>query len=360
MPNNPAGWLMVSARRKALDRMRRRGTSLRNETAEAREAEEVAVEDEPNGEGILPDERLGLIFMCCHPSLAPESQVALTLRSVGGLTTAEIARLFLTSLPTMAARLTRAKLKIKSAGIPFREPPREELAERMAGVLAVVYLIFTQGYAPAVGDLLLREELCDEAIRLGAGLLEVAPNDSEVMGLQALMLFQHARRNARLGADGQLVRLGEQNRSLWADDEIERGLGLLDRATGVEALGPYALQAAIAAEHVRQESAADTDWARIANYYGQLEAIQPSPFVRLNRAVAAMEVFGPAAGLSMLSSLEGPLGHHAPFHIALAEMRLRLGEVGEARESFGRALELSQNEVERRFLRERLQGLLDG
>ncbi len=351
VPANAPGWLYVTARRKGLDRLRRRAVANRGrqpfEAAETVEAE-MARSD------AMPDERLGLMFMCCHPALSTEAQVALTLRAVGGLTTPEIARLFITSQPTMAARLTRAKQKITDAGIPFREPEPAEWPERMAGVMAVVYLVFTQGYAPAVGDRLLREELCTRAIGLAETLLLVAPADPEVRGLLALMLIQHARRDARVGEDGQLTLLAAQDRGLWHGGEIARGLSLLSDISP-ETAGPYQLQALIAAEHVNKLSAEMTDWMRIAALYEMLEAVQPSPFVTLNRAVAVLEAEGPEAGLSVIESIGDRLDHHPGLHVARAEMLLRAGEKTGARAGFIRALALSQNAVERAFLETRIE-----
>lgn len=351
VPANAPGWLYVTARRKGLDRLRRRAVA--NRGRQAFEAAET-VEAEMARSGAMPDERLGLMFMCCHPALSNEAQVALTLRAVGGLTTPEIARLFITSQPTMAARLTRAKQKITDAGIPFREPEPAEWPERMAGVMAVVYLVFTQGYAPAVGDRLLREELCTRAIGLAETLLLVAPADPEVRGLLALMLIQHARRDARVGEDGQLTLLAAQDRGLWHGGEIARGLSLLSDISP-DTAGPYQLQALIAAEHVNKLSAEMTDWKRIADLYEMLEAVQPSPFVMLNRAVAVFEAEGPEAGLSVIESIGDRLDHHPGLHLARAEMLLRAGEKTGARAGFIRALALSQNAVERAFLETRIE-----
>lgn len=351
VPANAPGWLYVTARRKGLDRLRRRAVA--NRGRQPFEAAET-VEAEMARSGAMPDERLGLMFMCCHPALSSEAQVALTLRAVGGLTTPEIARLFITSQPTMAARLTRAKQKITDAGIPFREPDPAEWPARMAGVMAVVYLVFTQGYAPAVGDRLLREELCTRAIGLAETLLLVAPGDPEVRGLLALMLIQHARRDARVGEDGQLTLLAAQDRGLWHGGEIARGLSLLSDISP-ETAGPYQLQALIAAEHVNKLSAEMTDWKRIAALYEMLEAIQPSPFVTLNRAVAVLEAEGPDSGLALLESIGDRLDHHPGLHVARAEMLLRAGEKTGARAGFIRALALSQNAVERAFLETRIE-----
>lgn len=353
VPANPSGWLYVTARRKALDRLRRRATAERGrQPLEAAES----VEAEMDEHAALPDERLGLMFLCCHPALAPEAQVALTLRAVGGLTTAEIARLFLLKDATMAARLTRAKQKILEARIPFREPAVEDWPERLDGVMATIYLVFTQGYAPAVSEKLLREELCRRAIGLAEVLVGLLPGDHRARGLLALMLIQHARRDARADADGTLVRPSEQDRGRWHGDEIARGLALV---AGLEPLAAdgYGLQALIAAEHVNKASAAETDWGRIAWLYGFLEARNASPMVTLNRAVAVMEAEGSAAGLVLLARVGEALAGYAGWHVARAEMLLRLGDREGARAAFARAAGLSGNAVERAFLEGRVKGV---
>lgn len=341
VPANPAGWLYVTARRKGVERLRRdsRIAELPEDlAAEAGDAAEAAP---------LPDERLSLIFLCCHPALAPEAQVALTLRAVGGLTTAEIARLFLVKQTAMAARLTTAKRKIAAARIPFREPEPEEWSGRMAGVMATIYLIFTQGYAPKAGDKLLRAELCAQAIGLGETLFALRPE--EARGLLALMLIQHARRDARLGPDGMLRRLDAQDRQLWHGAEIARGLTLI---AGIEpiAADAYGLQALIAAEHVNKARHEETDWRRIAWLYGFLELRSASPAVVLNRAVATMEAEGPEAGLVQLARVEDALAGQAGWHVARAEMLSRLGDRPGARAAFIRAAALSGNAVERAYL----------
>lgn len=353
VPGNPSGWLYVTARRKALDRLRRRAAAERGrQPLEAADAVEVEADES----AVVPDERLGLMLLCCHPALAPEAQVALTLRAVGGLTTPEIARLFLIKDTAMAARLTRAKHKILEARIPFREPGVEEWPERLDGAMATIYLVFTQGYAPAVSERLLREELCGRAIGLAEVLVGLSPGEVRARGLLALMLIQHARRDARTDADGTLVRLSQQDRALWHGDEIARGLALV---AGIEpvAADAYGLQALIAAEHVNKPSAAETDWARIAWLYGFLEARNASPVVTLNRAVAVMEAEGPAAGLAMLERVGEALVGHAGWHVARAEMLLRLGDREGARAGFARAAALSGNAVERAFLEGRVTGI---
>jgi len=346
-PANAAGWLMITARRKALDKLRRQAALSRRHRfawmgADVGEAEE---------EG-LPDERLGLLFMCCHPALSREAQVALTLRVVAGISTEAIAGLFLVAVPTMAARLTRAKNKISAARIPFREPRADELAERMAGVMAVIYLIFTEGYVPREGVAVTRAELCEEAVRLGRALCEVAPANKEARALLALMLLQNARRDARLGADGEVLTLDQQDRSLWRHDEIADAVTLLEGIGGKGFAGAYHLQAAIAVEHSRPWRSAD--WRVVAQLYALLEAVQPSPFVRLNRAVAVMEAFGPERGLELLADVEEQLVGHGPMHLARGEMLLRAGQSEAGRAAIGRALELSRKVAERRYLEARL------
>jgi len=346
-PANAAGWLMITARRKALDKLRRQAALSRRHRFAWMGADVGEVEEEG-----LPDERLGLLFMCCHPALSREAQVALTLRAVAGISTEAIAGLFLVPVPTMAARLTRAKNKIRAARIPFREPQADELAERMAGVMAVIYLIFTEGYVPREGVAVMRVELCEEAVWLGRALCEVAPANKEARSLLALMLLQNARRDARLGADGEVLTLDQQDRSLWRHDEIAEAVTLLEGIGGKGFAGAYHLQAAIAAEHSRSWRPAD--WQVVAQLYALLEAVQPSPFVRLNRAVAVMEAFGPERGLELLADVEEQLVGHGPTHLARGEMLLRAGQREAGRAAIGRALELSRKVAERRYLEARL------
>ncbi|WP_084965313.1 RNA polymerase sigma factor [Thermoactinospora rubra] len=344
VPANPPAWLLTAARRRAVDRLRREAVARRRLPLLII-GEEAG--DEPDGEepgGELPDERLRLIFTCCHPALAMEARVALTLRCVGGLTTRQIARMFLVSEPTMAARITRAKKKISQAGIPYRVPSGPELAERRDGVLAVLYLIFTEGYAATEGEQLIRRELAAEAIALAGLLVELMPADSEVRALAALMMLHHARRDARTDGRGRLVRLAEQDRSRWHRPEIERALALLRPGPP----GPYLLQAAIAAEHATAAGAADTDWRQIAALYGMLEELTGSAVVRLNRAVAVAEAEGPQAGLDLLAGLELPGYRLLP--ATRAELLRRLGRAEEAMAEYGRALELAGTVQEREFL----------
>jgi RNA polymerase sigma-70 factor (ECF subfamily) len=293
-------------------------------------------------EGEVPDDRLRLMFTCCHPALAAEARVALTLRTLGGLSVPEVARAFLVAEPAMAKRLVRAKRKIADAGIAYRVPEDEELPHRLPSVLAAVYLIFNEGYAATAGDALVRRELCDEAIRLGRLLVELMPGRGEPRGLLALMLLHHARRDARVDAEGRLVLLADQDRSLWHMDEIDEGRAFAATAADDE----YGVQAAIAAEHV----ATVTDWARIAELYGALE---PSPVIDLNRAVAVAMAEGPERGLALMDTIEGLDAYHL-LHAARADLLRRLGRAGEARAAYERALELAGNPVEREFLERRL------
>jgi len=337
---------MTAAIRKALDRLRRRATAdaARTHLMERLDAPEA----EPDDPDALPDERLALIFTCCHPALSLEARVALTLRLVAGLATPEIARLFLVSETTMAARLTRAKHKIAAARIPFREPAPAERAERLGGVLAVVYLLFTEGYAPAAGEQLMREALADEAIRLGTLLHMLMPHESEVASLLALMRFQHARRDARLDDAGTLVLLAEQDHTRWHHDEIAIARALID-AAGTE--GPYRLQALIAASHCHADG---SDWPRIAALYERLESLTGSPIVRLNRAVALAEAEHPTAGLALLDGLEIRLRDSHRLALVRGELLARAGRTDEAVAALEQALTGTANAIERSHLERRI------
>ncbi|MGP3917867.1 RNA polymerase sigma factor [Nonomuraea sp. 10N515B] len=338
VPDNPPAWLLTTARRRAVDRLRRAEVA-------ARKLPLLIVEEGP----APPDDRLRLIFTCCHPALSMEARVALTLRCVGGLTTRQIARMFLVSETTMAARLTRAKKKISHAGIPYRVPSEAELAERRDGVLAVIYLIFTEGYAATEGERLIRDEPAAEAIALARMLAELMPADTEVRALLALMLLHHARRDARVDADGRLVRLPDQDRSRWRQDEIAEGLAVLTPGPP----GPYLLQAAIAAEHAGAARPQDTDWTEIAELYELLELLTGSAVVRLNRAVAVAEAYGPERGLDLLAGLDDALPRHHLLPATRADLLTRLGRMEEAVTEYGRALDLVGTTPEREFLRSR-------
>jgi RNA polymerase sigma-70 factor (ECF subfamily) len=361
VPQKPGAWLTTTARRKAIDRLRRaRSISVEPGGLETLPPARLSFEEEHFAEaGEIPDERLKLMFTCCHPALPVEQQIALTLHTLGGLSTAEIAAAFLVPVPTLAQRLVRAKRKIKAAGIPYYVPPAHLLAERIDAVLAVLYLIFTEGYAATLGDALLRHELCDEAIRLCRVLEMLIRQEktdvpiahyAEVLGLLALMRLHHSRRNARVGAGGELVLLAEQDRSLWHPLEIQEGLALLEKALLLRRPGAYQLQAAISALHTRASRAEDTDWPQIAALYGELLHYADSPVIRLNQAVAVAMATSPQAGLRLLEPLAGDLSAYAPFHLARADLLRRAGHLRQARDVYGAALDLCQNQVERNFI----------
>ncbi|OGO56033.1 MAG: RNA polymerase subunit sigma-24 [Chloroflexi bacterium RBG_16_69_14] len=366
VPSNPGAWITTTARNRAIDRLRRRKRLLQKTETLAREA---AIESEleaiepgsPEDAMHIADDRLRLIFTCCHPALAMDARVALTLRTLGGLTTPEIARAFLVPEPTLAQRLVRAKRKIRDAGIPYRVPPAELLPERLDGVLRVLYLVFNEGYAASSGDSLIRRELCAEAIRLARVVVSLLPDEPEARGLLALMLLHDARREARVGPGGELVLLDDQDRSLWDTARIAEGRALVEGALVEGALGerrpgPYLLQAAIAALHDEAATPAQTDWAQIVTLYVALQRMTPSPVVGLNLAAAVAMADGPAVGLAMMDGIvaSSELDAYPYLHSARADLLRRLGRWSEAAVAYRRALELTTNAPERTFLEGRL------
>ena len=363
VPDNPGAWITTTARNRAIDRIRRvrrfdeRAPTLARDAAFDAAAGEraliAAAEDEMDP---IPDDQLRLIFTCCHPALAPEASIALTLRTLGGLTTPEIARAFLVPEATLAQRLVRAKKKIRDAGIRYEVPAADRLAERLEPVLHVLYLVFNEGYASTAGETMIRRELCTEAIRLARIVAELLPGEPAALGLLALLLLQDARRPAREGPDGALVRLEDQDRSRWDAARIADGSALVTRALRMGRVGVYQLQAAIAAVHDEAAAPAATDWPQILGLYEVLLRLDPSPVVALNRAVALAEVVGPASGLAALDALGGDpaMGEYRFFHAARADLLRRLGRWGEAVEAYRRALDLATSAPERTFLEGRM------
>jgi RNA polymerase sigma-70 factor, ECF subfamily len=357
VPANPAAWIYVAARNSAFDRLRREQRGAEKSALLASlEAVALPLEDDDGAAPAVPDDRLNLIFGCCHPALNLDARVALTLRSLCGLSTAEIADAFLVSETTMAQRLVRAKRKIRDAGIPFRVPGAAALQERIGAVCTVIYLIFNQGYASTSGTSIVRDDLCREAIRLGRILLSLMPGESEVVALLALMLLAHSRRRARTDPAGEIVSLEEQDRSLWDRDAVEEGLELLRRAAAHGRDGPFLLQAALAAEHARAPDWDATNWSRIVLLYDGLLAIAPSPVVELNRAAALAMLQGPEAALAAMdrAAVDGELDDYFPYHASRAELLRRMARHYEAATAYRRALALAKNATQQRFLERRL------
>lgn len=358
VPERPGAWLTTTARRKALDLMRRR--KLRKTMRSAEELQAPSPSDwEAQLDSAIADDQLRAIFTCCHPALAPEVQTALTLATLGGLRTEEIAAAFLVPAPTMAQRLVRAKRKIREAGIPFEAPSELHRQERLPGVLHTVYLVFNEGYSASHGPRLLRRELCNDAIRLARLLAELMPDEAEVHGLAALLLLQDSRREARETPDGRPIRLEDQDRARWDRNQITEGLGRLDQAIALRQPGPYQIQAAIAALHAQATSSEATDWKQIAALYEGLQAWLPNPIIALNHAVAVAMDQGPEAGLRLLGSLaqREELDDYRYYHAAQAELLGRAGRRTEAKRAYQRALSLAENLGEQRFLQERLAAL---
>jgi len=355
VPDNPRAWLVSTGRFKAIDKLRR---AARFDAARAAIAEQIEAAVPPHGDendDALEDDRLRLIFTCCHPALLPDARIALTLREVCGLATEEIARAFLAPAPTIAQRIVRAKGKIRDARIPYQVPSRDELPDRLDAVLHVVYLVFNEGYSASSGESIVRHDLCDEAVRLGRVLVELLP-EPEAMGLLALMLLHDARRRARTADDGGLILLDEQDRSLWNHAQIAEGLSLVERALYSRRFGPYTLQAAIAAIHAEARDASATDWRQIVGVYDVLLRVEPSAVAELNRAVAVAMRDGPSAGLALVESIlnRGDLTNYGPAHAARADLCRRLGRTDDAAASYARAIALTRQEPERRFFERRL------
>ncbi|MGH9469024.1 MAG: RNA polymerase sigma factor [Terriglobia bacterium] len=365
VPENPAAWITAVARRKVIDGVRRQSTRTQkqDELEHAARAPSNVQDEDVSAEEMsetCPDDRLRLIFTCCHPAINQEAQVALTLRTLGGLSTGEIARAFLVAEPALAQRLVRAKQKIRDANIPYEVPPPEGLRDRLESVRAVIYLIFNAGYAAAGGSHLVRGDLCAEAIRLARTLCELLPEEPESLGLLALMLLHDSRRNARITPRGELATLEEQDRSLWNREQIREGIGIVMRALRLRSAGPYQLQAAIAAVHAEAKTPAQTDWREIAGLYVVLERMSPTPVVALNRAVAVAMAEGLTEGLAIIDALGSSrkLHEYYLFHAARADILRRLGRNGEAAEAYRHALPLTPNQIEREYLNRRLKEVM--
>ena len=358
LPANPRAWLVSVGRFKAIDALRRKGRFEEIKHELAQRIDDVAQHNSPAPAEEIEDDRLRLIFACCHPAIDPKVQAPLTLREVCGLTTEEIASAFLTAPSTMAQRIVRGKAKIRDAGIPFAMPAAEDFAERLDSVLTVIYLVFNEGYSASSGESLMRGDISAEAIRLGRLLVHLCP-DPETMGLLALMLLQESRRGARTTETGDILLLEEQNRALWDSALIAEGVSLVEQAISTRQFGAYTLQAAIAAEHARATAADSTDWNRIVNLYNALSSIHPSPVIELNKAVAVAMRDGPQAGLTLINAIleRGELTTYHLAHAAKADLCRRLGRFAEAKASYSRALELAKQGAEKRFLEKRLREL---